>query len=789
MTDQGDELFAAVDSLLAAVDGGTVLPTLAERVRLREAAGLTQAAIAQAIGARVPSIQAWEAGRAEPRGERLEAYRRLLEGLAQRYPAPATHPQAPTAQPEPPAAQPVPAAGGASAAVSPWPANAARSTVRTPKPAPRRPAKATKPATDPRFPHGPLGVLDGDGTVHCPGGVMLDCPATTLPSLVEWTLAESGIGAERLHRHGRDADPLLVLTAAATERLGLPDRLPDRKGLRLDEDHPAVKEITAAGWQLTRRGFGPWARIYRPAEGARRQCVQLAVLPWDALDTRAWGEVATWPAAEVARVLGTYATRVLTPRGSTAVTGLELMTALRPPTRPARNEATGGWTSGPVAGSLLNAVDPAPPEAPRQCVQLAVLPWDALDTRAWGEVATWPAAEVARVLGTYATRVLTPRGSTAVTGLELMTALRPPTRPARNEATGGWTSGPVAGSLLNAVDPAPPEAPPEHPVAAGRDEDQVLDEEAYEWTRDAELLTDAECTLPYVIGLDVNMAFAAAANRLPVGLGEPVHTDGPRFDKKIPGCWYTDLSHIELDARLPSPFTPHGGRPAGPAWYATPTLAYADELGYEIRPLEAWLRPQAGPYLDPWYERLRDAYLATMTDLGVTKDLIGPEFLTAMETAKATDPGTAAVLSAIKATVKGGVGKLRERPQGSGYRPGERWPALERPTWRPDIRAAVIAQARTNMHRKMRTLAAAGLFPLAVLSDCVVYPAAGPSPLDVLPQDTATGKPLPGTFRLGVNPGMVKHEGTMQLWRCVEYIETGANPARHIKDDAEAQHG
>ncbi|WP_416966123.1 hypothetical protein, partial [Streptomyces sp. Agncl-13] len=33
----------------------------------------------------------------------------------------------------------------------------------------------------------------------------------------------------------------------------------------------------------------------------------------------------------------------------------------------------------------------------------------------------------------------------------------------------------------------------------------------------------------------------------------------------------------------------------------------------------------------------------------------------------------------------------------------------------PDIRAAVIATARVNMHRKMLRLAATGLFPIAVL--------------------------------------------------------------------------
>lgn len=95
MTDQSQELFAAVDSLLAAVDDGTVLPLPAERVRLREAAGLTRAALAQALGVRVPSIEAWEAGRAEPKGERREAYRRLLEGLAVRHPAPTPPPADP----------------------------------------------------------------------------------------------------------------------------------------------------------------------------------------------------------------------------------------------------------------------------------------------------------------------------------------------------------------------------------------------------------------------------------------------------------------------------------------------------------------------------------------------------------------------------------------------------------------------------------------------------------------------------------------------------------------------
>ncbi|MEV0604133.1 helix-turn-helix transcriptional regulator [Streptomyces sp. NPDC050315] len=690
MNHQPEELFTAIDSLLAAVDEGTVLPAPPERVRLREAAGLTQAAVAQALGARVHSVQAWEAGRAEPKAERLEAYRRLLDGLAQRYPAPQ-----PTVRPEPPVPTPAPAAAGTGSRPQ---HNAATSTARTPTPTPRRSAakKATPkktapapaPAADPRFPHGPLAVLDGDGTAYCADGLVLECPAKTIPALVDWMLKESGLGAPRLHRHGKDADPLIALTASAAVRLGLPERLegPEaRRSLRLPDDHPVVKQLTRAKWKLTQRGFGPWPRIYRPAQAGQRQCVQLAILPWDALDTRAW----------------------------------------------------------PGAADL-------------------------------------PPAELARVLGTYATRVLTPRGSTAVSGLELMTALRPPTRPVKDTATGGWVSGPNPGALTAPVDPAPPEATTEHPVAQGWD-GGFLDEEAYQWVRDVDTLSDEECLLPHAVGIDINTAFLAASARLSVGLGEPVHVDRPVFDKKIPGSWYVDLSHIELDPRLPSPFTPSGRRPGGPAWYATPTVAYAVELGYDVTPIEAYLRREAGPYLDPWHDRLKTAYVETLADLGVAGDLDDRAFLAAMEHHKQTDPGLAAVLAAIKSTVKGGIGKLRERPQGRHYRDGERWPALERPTWRPDIRAAVISKARVNMHRKMRkTAEAVGLYPLAVLSDCVVYPSPGPSPLDFLPRD-ADGKPYPGSFRLGPTPGLAKVEGVQTMAWAVDLMEQGFNPARHIK--------
>ncbi|GAA5015225.1 telomere-associated protein Tap [Streptomyces hyderabadensis] len=727
------ELFDAVDALIAS---RSPLPPPAERKRLRQAHGLTLDEVAAALQVRRATVSGWEAGKTEPRPPERDAYARMLKQLAQLYPANApvlpedtAIPEAPAvaAAPAPSAVEPArartaptgPAAEPANTALRPAaPAAVPRPAVAT-RPTSRRPAaKKAAPAATPaggaetRFENGPLAVVDvADGQVlaYCVGGLVLDVPAKSLPALVEWTLREGRLGQPKLSGSGKDADPLIVLTEAACEHYGLPVTLTKEERLagRIPERHKVIKQLTRAGWQLTKRGFGPWARIYRPAQGAERSCVQLCIPSWDALDTRYWADAAQLPPADLARLLGTYAARVMTPRGSTAVTGLELMTALHPPTRASEPDATGRRHSEHNPGSL--GKDP--------------------------------------------------------------------------------------------VDCAPCEAPDGHPLLADlprfhqRTPAEVLVEEAYDWARP---LTDAECLRPHLVGIDVNMAFAAGANGLMVGLGAPTHVKNPVFDPKLPGSWLVDLSHVDLSrvklakqwtdldaSLLPSPFTPKGEHPEGPAWYATPTVAYAVELGYDVTPIEAWVRYDNGRYLDGWYNRLRDAYLATMADLGVHADMPPADFLAAMDGYRQCDPQLAVVVSAIKATVKGGIGKLRERPRGEGWKPGQPWRALARPTWRPDIRAAVISRTRINMHRKIVKHAAfTGQYPVAVLSDCAVYASDGPSPLDFLPY--RDGKPLPGGFKLGVNPGLVKWEGTQSvLWGegvREQFNAPELNLARYIKD-------
>ncbi|MFD7549682.1 telomere-associated protein Tap [Streptomyces sp. NPDC059578] len=711
------ELFDAVDALLAS---RAALPPPEERRRLRRAHGLTVDEIAQALKVRRATVSGWESGKTEPRPPERDAYARLLEGLAGLYPPPPPPSETetvPTPQPRSLPADPVPEAavttGHGSTRTPPAPPPPPRATGQpSSRPPTKEPAPGTPPAP-PKFENGPLAVVDvdDDGQVlaYCVGGLVLDVPAKSVAGLVDWTLREAGLGQPRLSGPGKDADPLLVLTTAALERYGLPTALTEDERLtgRLPEGHKVLKQLARAEWKLTKRGFGPWARIYRAAQGSERACVQLCIPSWQALDPRHWGRAGQLPPAGLARLLGVYAARVMTPRGSTAVTGLELMTALHPPTRASAPDANGKRHSEHNPGSLgREPVDPAPCEAPDGHPLLADLP--RFHVRGSGE---------------------------------------------------------------------------------------KLFEEAYDWARP---LTDDECLHRNLVGIDVNMAFAAGANGLIVGLGAPAHVTEPTFDPKLPGSWLVDLSHVDLSrvkvgtqwaqldgALLPSPFTPKGERPDGPSWYATPTVAYAVELGYEVRPSQAWVRHENGRYLDAWYNRLRDAYLATMADLGVRADLAPEEFLAAMEGYRGRDPELAIVVSAVKATVKGGLGKLRERPRGEGWRPGQPWRALSRPTWRPDVRAAVISRTRVNLHRKIVKHAAfTGQYPIAVLSDCVVYAVNGEGPLDFLPY--RDGKPLPGGFKLGVNPGLVKHEGTQTtLWGEGVREQFGApelNLARYIKD-------
>ncbi|MFB7506152.1 hypothetical protein [Streptomyces broussonetiae] len=138
--------------------------------------------------------------------------------------------------------------------------------------------------------------------------------------------------------------------------------------------------------------------------------------------------------------------------------------------------------------------------------------WNALDVREWDRkdnpiLPTMHPADLARYLGSYAQQVMTPRGTTAVTGLELMVALRPPTRAEKDPATGTFKQAFNDDALTAVYDVVECEVPDEHPLLKGkftrhhlRTPAERLMEEPYDWCRP---LTDEECANPYLVARDL----------------------------------------------------------------------------------------------------------------------------------------------------------------------------------------------------------------------------------------------------------------------------------------------
>ncbi|AJC52864.1 helix-turn-helix transcriptional regulator [Streptomyces sp. 769] len=74
------------------------MPSPAERLRLREAAGLSRAQVAAAVGVGRQTVANWESGETDPQPPGRGRYLKLLKGLAEIHPAPAPAAPAPVAE-------------------------------------------------------------------------------------------------------------------------------------------------------------------------------------------------------------------------------------------------------------------------------------------------------------------------------------------------------------------------------------------------------------------------------------------------------------------------------------------------------------------------------------------------------------------------------------------------------------------------------------------------------------------------------------------------------------------
>ncbi|MFG2585845.1 helix-turn-helix domain-containing protein [Streptomyces malaysiensis] len=167
----GDEQFDSVEALLEVARLTARMPEPAERLRLRQAAGLSRAQVAAAVGVGRQTVANWEEGTTDPQPPGRFKYLRLLEGLAQIHPAAlAIETAAPSGAPVPGSVVPETAWGPNGLAVQGEPAPCLRCGVTTPYK-----------ATDGRSLH--PGAMCQPPAVAAPQAAAMPAPApTTAPS-------------------------------------------------------------------------------------------------------------------------------------------------------------------------------------------------------------------------------------------------------------------------------------------------------------------------------------------------------------------------------------------------------------------------------------------------------------------------------------------------------------------------------------------------------------------------------------------------------------------------------
>jgi hypothetical protein len=223
----------------------------------------------------------------------------------------------------------------------------------------------------------------------------------------------------------------------------------------------------------------------------------------------------------------------------------------------------------------------------------------------------------------------------------------------------------------------------------------------------------------YLHSYDKRGQYLAALHSLRLGRGVPYWLD--RFalgavaaawqrSRDIPAGYFRLAAPPACDALFSPPCLE-----AGAGWYPTPALELALEHGHLPKLEEAWCWPEAGAWLEPWYERLRSAYRA----------------------ATAPVDGDAAAWGIARRAVKATY------TQGLGWFASRAWKRDNDPLYRPDVLDFVITKAAANMRRNIAKLPATSR-PFACDVDCLYFLTNEPSPLTFAAQIGLT---------LGGNPG------------------------------------
>ncbi|MCX4826747.1 hypothetical protein OG883_44705 [Streptomyces sp. NBC_01142] len=436
---------------------------------------------------------------------------------------------------------------------------------------------------------------------------------------------------------------------------------------------------------------------------------------------------------------------------------------------------------------------------PKSSLRVVITPWigqgsekQQVTSALIAQLATTPTGELdaltlARRIRTYVADLgIAPGITPATTSKLLLDSVRPRSEPFQDDG-GEWRSRLRDGALPGGDTVVPPAAGARHPLTRDLQErgEALCEEEDFKWW--ARPLTEAEAAMPYAVACDVCASYLSVTMslRLPVGPLEH-HTDPVWDTKSAPaGLWWCDFTNVEVDPLLPHPATFHGEAPAGPGWYATPTVAYmVTEYGFDPATItEAYLSTLTVPFLKEWTVRLREAYKRVYALLGLKDGQEPEEFLAAYAVHKDLDAQDlertdALVLAGLyKAIYKGGIGKWTD---GAQHLDDEVWLQEIVANWsyRPEVRFHIISAARIANHRRMRkTYKKTGRAPFAINVDSYLYATEQPSPLELL-TPPENGKPVLGVLRLGIGPGQFKHESSIPMDAIVELMSSDDHPSR-----------
>lgn len=258
----------------------------------------------------------------------------------------------------------------------------------------------------------------------------------------------------------------------------------------------------------------------------------------------------------------------------------------------------------------------------------------------------------------------------------------------------------------------------------------------------------------YIHGYDLRANYLTAAGKAVVGMGAPEHhPDGIAFNPKTYGLWRISRS----DQFYPGFIETRGGHTMLPnimelagrgdhdtGWYPTIVLKYlAAELEYDIEVQEAYTWPTSRRLLEAWAKHVNLSRQAVLEHLDQHP----------------ADTNGRALRKANKAIYTGFIGRLAFG--GDCDDAGTPLTPWHRPDWRWDIQA----EANVDLHRKIRRIAdITGRYPVAVLTDELLYTSDDPNPVSAKPVAKPPNKdPMPLGIGLGQWDVTRTHEITDDL--------------------------